>query len=91
MGEHSNAGMTLEDALDALMAYDHGATDSGVSDPRLKRKTLELLRSLGDGERRRALAVFARRYLTDEAIGRGCGLEDVRRAIDWLDDEMGGT
>ncbi|MBV9413976.1 MAG: hypothetical protein JO363_03275 [Solirubrobacterales bacterium] len=75
---------TLFDAIDALKAHDHGATDSGVSHPRLKAAVRDYLRSLDDAAFRAEVARVARRYLTDEAVARGYGIEDVVVLHDWL-------
>jgi hypothetical protein len=74
----------LFDAIDALMAHDEGASDSGVSDEAMRDAVIEFLGSLEKADRRRVYAEFARCLLTDESIAQGYGLEDVRKFMDWV-------
>jgi hypothetical protein len=75
---------TVFDAIDALMAHDHGATDSGVADDGLRAAVFEYIASLDGPGKRRLLATYARRFLTDEAIAQGYGLDDVAGFIEWV-------
>lgn len=80
----------LFEAIDGLMAYDTGATDSGIHDESLRQKVVKTLEEMTKDERRRCLAEFARNYLSDEAIDEGYGIEDVRELCDWVDDLLCG-
>ncbi len=76
---------TLFDAIDALMAHDCSATDSGIHDPNLKAAVRSHLNGLDDNERRKTLDRFAAQYFTDEAIEGGYGIGAVKELIDWLE------
>ncbi len=89
MKEFKQDKWTLNEAIDALMAWDLGCVDSGVKDARLKRSVGEYLKSLDDKEFRFATGEFARKYLSEEGLSKGYGLEDVRSFIRWLDEEFG--
>lgn len=82
-------GYTLFDALDALLAFDGGATDSGVSDEDMRAAVKAYLGGLDPDARRKTLAVFARRYIDDRAIEGGYGVEDVVRFAEWLEEQGG--
>jgi hypothetical protein len=88
MTEFRHGDWGLFDAIDALMAYDGGATDSGVSDEELRKAVREYLKSLSDDKRRRTLAKYARCLLSDTALADGYGVDDVVRFAEWLE-EMG--
>lgn len=77
-------GWDLLDAIDALLAFDGGALDSGTSDPDLRAAVLSHLRQMDVAPRQKLLAQYARRFLTDEAIREGYGLNDVAKFIEWL-------
>ena len=79
-------GWDLEEAIDALMAYDCGATDSGVYDPELKKRVQDFILNLSDKEFNLVLSKYARRYLTDEMLEKDYGLVNVQEAINWLKD-----
>ncbi len=85
MNDFDYPGWTLFNAIDALMAFDIGATDSGVSDLDLKAAVVKHLNGLDDDERRKILDRFAARYFTDEAIEGGYGIGAVKELIDWLE------
>jgi hypothetical protein len=76
--------LPLVEAIDALIAYDRGATDSGVDDESLKREVLEHLQSLDDLEFRETCAEYCRRFLTDEAIAKGYGMSNILSFGEWL-------
>lgn len=79
-------GWAMPDAIDALMAYDLGCTDSGISDPEMKQAIAEYLRSLSDSEFNREMSVLIRdHYLTDAAIEAGYGIEDAKAVLEWLE------
>jgi hypothetical protein len=77
-------GWKLFDAIDAIMAFDEGAVDSGVADDEMREAIIVFLKSLDRSERRRVCAEFARNLLTDESIAQGYSLEDVVSFMDWL-------
>ncbi len=85
MREFNYQGWTLSKAIDALMAHDSGAIDSGVNDEAMRSAVIDYLGALGEAGRRKACAEFARGLLSDENIERGYGLEDVRNFMEWLD------
>lgn len=71
--------------MDALFAYDSGATDSGIHDEALRERVKAWLQAV-DSE---WLSRFVREiYLSDKALSQGYRLEDVRSLLDWLRDEM---
>lgn len=77
----------LFEAMDGLMAYDHGATDSGIHDEQLRARVIAQVSALSPGERRVVLSRFVRSYLTDEMIIQGYGWEDARSAANWIDEQ----
>jgi hypothetical protein len=82
--DFSYRGFTLFEAIDALMAYDVGARDAGVDDEGMRRVLDVYLKRLAPDEFRRICALFARAYLTDEAIAEGYGIEDVVQIAEWI-------
>ncbi len=87
-GVFSFNGFTLFDAIDALMAYDVGACDSGTNDEAMREAVKGYLRSLSRDQLRRTCAFFARGYLTDKAIDEGHGVEDVAQFVGWLEEML---
>lgn len=85
MAEFTFRGFILAQAVDALKAYDSGATDSGIKDDEMREAVRSYLKGLPEAERRRVLAVLGRDRLTDEAIAAGYGLADVVDLYHWLD------
>src|SRR4051794_37349365 len=78
-------GWSLYEAIDALIAYDQGASDSGVSDLGMKETVKQYLLSLDDAEFRKVCADYAiRHYLDEKSIANGYGLADVKGFINWL-------
>jgi len=71
------------DALDGLMAYDQGATDSGTHDELLRKRVKEWLRA--DPALTTEMLREWLRSLLDPPYGPG----DVAEAIRWLAEEMG--
>jgi hypothetical protein len=67
------------------MAYDVGAWDSGISDEAMREAVRAYLKGLSRDQLRRTCALFARGYLTDEAIAEGRGVEDVAQFVGWLE------
>lgn len=68
----------LVDRLDALMAWDHGALDSGCDDTSLRQR-LENSRG-NDAEIEAALLQLVRQYANDDDYG----LEDIASVIQWI-------
>lgn len=78
-------GWTLFEAIDALIAYDQGAVDSGVADEDMRKAVRDHLESMDEGEFRTTCAEFVRSYYLDaQAVSRGYGLKDVKTFIEWL-------
>jgi hypothetical protein len=77
----------LHAALDGLMAYDLGATDSGIHDEALKARVKAQLAAMPDNDRGALLKRFSNYYLTPEARLKGYGEEDVEEFFRWLRDE----
>jgi hypothetical protein len=77
-------GWNLFDAMDAIMAYDEGAVDSGVADEAMRDAVIKFLKSLDKPERRKVCAEFARNLLTDESLAQGYSLADVMAFAGWL-------
>jgi len=78
-------GWSLHEAIDALIAYDEGASDAGTGDEAMKESVRDYLLASDDDDFRRICAEFVRRqYLSDEAIVQGYGLSDVKGFIEWL-------
>lgn len=78
---------TLATAIGALSAYDHGATDSGISDPDMRAAVVKYLNSLGDDERRIALAEVAEGLVSEEGRKEGYGIADVVALAEWLESQ----
>ncbi len=83
--QFSNDDFTLARAIDALMAHDHGATDSGISSPSVRAAVRKHLEGMDNNEHRRFCAAYARRILSDSAIDQGHGIEDVVEFAGWLE------
>jgi len=77
-------------AVDGLRAFDAGCTDSGISDPELKRRVVEHFNELAsNGTLRVELSKLLREQsLTDEAIAAGYGYEDTVDIIRWVEGLM---
>jgi KaiC/GvpD/RAD55 family RecA-like ATPase len=79
----------LYESLDGLMAYDLGATDSGIHDEKLKEEVKEYLHALDENEFRVIITSFVREYFVSEkAVEKGYGIEDVKSFMEWLDTSM---
>ena len=81
----------LVDALDALMAYDLGATDSGIHDEGLRERCIDQLQAwkgvpAEDGTHRTKTDVVLARLAVMRLTGGTLG--DVRELASWLEDEM---
>lgn len=82
----------LIDALDGLMAYDVGATDSGIHDEALRQRCKDeiatrSLRRADDGTHRYDIEVVLAKYGAAR-LERG-SLADIKEFIEWLDGRMG--
>jgi hypothetical protein len=77
--------------LEAFFAYENGSTDSGVQDPEKRARRVAELRALNpweDAEARKALTRWVREaYMSDEAIEKGYGWEDVLAFLRWLNED----
>lgn len=71
----------LFDALDGLMAYDLGATDSGIRDEGLRQRVIAHLSSLDPNGVRLTLGPYIDRY--------GLQGEDRAEFESWIRDDMG--
>lgn len=83
----------LRDALGGLFAYDTGSIDSGIHDEVLRERCKEIIMAMPVGEYelmpRLWLSRLVRdRYLSEEALAQGYGIEDVFSFVRWLHDEM---
>lgn len=82
-------GYTLPEAVDALSAYDSGATDAGVRDDGMRAAVRAYLLSLSDEDRRLELARCVRATLSDETVRQGYGCDDALSLIEWFDELLG--
>ena len=82
----SNHHLKIIDAIDALVAYDRGATDSGIHDEELIRQVIDYLESIDDFEFRTICAEYSKRFLTDEALAQGYGMANILAFGKWLKD-----
>jgi hypothetical protein len=76
-------GWDLFEAIDALMAYDHGALDSGVNDPDMKEAVRKHLGSFPEAELVRMLDLYAIKMFES-----GYHLEDVVGFANWINDDL---
>ncbi len=80
---------TLRQAIDGLIAWDTGCVDSGIKDDVLKNKVGEYLKSLNGKDFRIEVGKLVREmYLSDEALAKGHGPEDVNIFFGWLSEEF---
>ena len=73
----------LYDAINALMAYDMGFTDSGVHDIDLKQSVKTFLSQLDNRDFQKITTGYAELLLR-----KGYYLEDIKQFIDWLKNEL---
>lgn len=79
----------LFEALDGLMAYDTGCTDSGINDESLKVEVKDYLNSFDENEFRLVITEFVRiQFVSEAAVEKGYGIEDVNEFIQWLYNSM---
>lgn len=84
--------MDLHDAVDGLMAHDHGALDSGIADAVLRSEARAALIAMTEEEFGR----FAREhedryYLNREAFAAGYREDDADAFREWVRGFRGGT
>lgn len=79
----------LFDLLDGLFAYDTGCVNSGINDVVLKNEVKCYLGTLDEVEFRVLISTFVRdKYLTEQALSQGYGIEEVICFVKWLNDYM---
>lgn len=72
-------------AIDGLMAYDVGCTDSGISDPELRAKVESELNAMTDTQKELFEKAYIEEcFLSDSAIAQGYGDEDAEEFKEWL-------
>lgn len=76
---------SIFDAIDAIMAQDLGATDSGVSFPDLRKALIGYLGTLNPNDFRVITGLFARRFLEKDSLEAGYGVADVVAFHEWLE------
>jgi hypothetical protein len=86
MPDFSYQGWSLDAAIDALKAYDRGATDSGVHDDDMRTAVRQHLLILTDRGYRATVARMIREMVSEGRIEEGYGPEDVRALLDWIDE-----
>jgi hypothetical protein len=79
--------LSLFEAIDVVFACDlEGATDkTGKDVDELRMAVQTYFEQLDEETRRKSLALYARKFLADEAINSGYGLEDVMKFINWVE------
>lgn len=76
----------LFQSMDSLMAYDLGATDSGIKDEDLRKRVMKHIDNLSEEEFRIVMSEYICSYfVNEEAVKNGYGIEDVVNFIRWLD------
>ena len=73
----------LTDAINGLIAYDMGCTDSGIHDERLKQRVIKELHSRGN-----SIAFLTQHVIDMLTCDQGYTIEDVNELIKWLKKEM---
>ena len=84
MKEFDYKGWTLYDAIDGLMAYDLGATDSGVKDENMKEAVRAYLTELSKEDLKEVISD----YVEDMLDEKDYTLDDVVELHEWLKSEM---
>jgi hypothetical protein len=77
-------GWDLLAAIDALIAHDSGAWNSGFSGPGMRTAVVRHLGRLDADELRMTCCQLMSKYLSDESIATGYGLEDAQHVADWF-------
>lgn len=79
----------LKKLIDGLIAYDDGATDSGLHDESAKQEIRDYLAGLSNKDHRVILSrVIRDLYLSDVAIEEGYGWEDAKSLGRWLENDL---
>jgi hypothetical protein len=79
----------LFDSIDGLFAYDSGCVDSGIHDESLRQEIKDYLDNLSDDNFRIILTEYIRKYfVSEEAVEKKYGIEDVANFIRWLEEYM---
>jgi hypothetical protein len=78
----------LRDALMGLYAYDQGAIQSGIFDPKLKQRCEHTLKALPDAGTNFLSRLISVEFLSHEALAYGYSIEDVAAFINWLEEEL---
>lgn len=91
MSDHFGRFPDVWHALEAIHAYDEGATDSGVHDEELRTRCTEAIDAMTEPEFRVGIGRFCRdAYLTDENLNvdkqYAYGMEDAARFFNWVFD-----
>jgi len=90
----------LFDAIDGLMAYDHGAASSGIRDEVLRRKVIDRLKEIAaDGRARHQIysrafselmgRFIAKNFVSPTAFDQGYGFEDLTTFTAWIQNQLG--
>lgn len=90
MSHVSKKTYNMYDAMSGICAYDGGETDSGIHDEMLRAKVKEWLDAMSEDQFRLTISHYVRtRYLDEDALSKGYGIEDVVAFLRWLDHRMG--
>lgn len=72
-------------SVEGLYAYETGCTDSGIKDEALRNRVFNEIEGMGEDEFRFIFTEFIRIYfVSEEAVKKGYGIEDVAYFIKWL-------
>jgi len=82
-------GWELNDALNAIYAYDKGFTDSGVSDPIMMQAVSDYFGKLDRNQTELVVSNYLFKYcLSPEAIMAGYGVADAQEFIKWWEENF---
>lgn len=69
--------------IDKLFAYDTGCTDSGIKNEELRQQIIQYIKTLSDDGFRIFMSNYIReRFVSEDAIKSGYGIEDIKSFID---------
>ena len=75
--------------LIGLFAYDGGATDSGIHDEVLRAELIAGMKAMSEDEFRLGMSRFVQEhFLSEDALAKRYGIEDVVEFVRWLGDYM---